>query len=151
NREDDSLAVYSMAFQKGLLKDGKKHLNLVRYYLYREAPYTAARILQRGLDDDIIEPTMENWELLSQSYQMAQEIDRAIEALQKAAALSDDGELFIREAQLHAAADNWAGVQRAAQNAVDKGGLKNPGRAWMMIGMAAYERDETAAALRAMR
>ncbi len=76
---------------------------------------------------------------------------RAIEALQKAAALSDDGELFVREAQLHAAEDNWAGVQRASQNAVDKGGLKNPGRAWMMIGMAAYEREEHAEALRAMR
>ncbi|MEX0900905.1 MAG: hypothetical protein WD081_09490 [Gammaproteobacteria bacterium] len=151
NREDDSLAVYSMAFQKGLLKEGSKHLNLVRYYLYREAPYTAARILQRSIDDGIVEPTKENWELLSQSYQMAQENGRAIAALQKAAALSDDGELYVREAQLHAAEDNWAGVQRASQNAVDKGGLKNPGRAWMMIGMAAYERDEHAAALRAMR
>ena len=151
NRENESLAVYSVANQKGLLTTESRLKNLVSYYLYREAPFNAARILEKGLEDGTIEPTRANWELLSQAYQMAQENDKAIAALQKAAALSDDGELYVREAQLHAATDNWAGVQRAAQQAVEKGGLKNPGRAWMMIGMAAYERGERPAALRALR
>ena len=150
-REDDSLAVYSVAYQKGLLKTEAKIKNLVSYYLYREAPFNAARVLARGMESGVIKPTRENWELLSQAYQMAQENELAIGALQKAAALSDDGELFVREAQLHAAVDNWEGVQRAAEHAVEKGGLENPGRAWMMIGMAAYERGENAAALRALR
>lgn len=150
-REEQSLAVYSVAYQKGLLKTEAKINNLVSYYLYRQAPYQAARILDKAIDDGIVEPTQKNLELLSQAYQMAQENEEAIEALQRAAALSDDGELFVREAQLHAATDNWDGVQRAAQNAVRKGGLKNPGRAWMMVGMAAYERGENAEALRALR
>ena len=150
-REQESLAVYSVAHQKGLLKTEAKVKNLVSYYLYREAPYNAARILERGIENDVVKPTRENWELLSQAYQMAQEHESAIEALQKAAALADDGELFVREAQLHASVDNWEGVQRAAEHAVEKGGLENPGRAWMMIGMAAYERGENAAALRALR
>ena len=115
------------------------------------AALVGVTMLARGMESGVIKPTRENWELLSQAYQMAQENELAIGALQKAAALADDGELFVREAQLHAAVDNWEGVQRAAEHAVEKGGLENPGRAWMMIGMAAYERGENAAALRALR
>lgn len=151
NREDDSLAVLSMAYQRGLLTDERMQMNLVRYYQYRGIPYSAARILQTGIDNNVIEPTEEHWEMLAMSYQAAEEVDRAIRALQNAAALSDDGELYVREAQLHAMSDNWAGVRTAIRNALDKGGLRNPGRAYMMLGIAAFEDRQYPQALEAFR
>jgi tetratricopeptide (TPR) repeat protein len=150
-READALAVLAMAYQQGMLTEESKLMNLVRFYQYRNVPYTAARILRKGIDDGIVEPTEEHWELLSQSYQAAEERQDAIRALQRAAALSDDGELFIREAQLHASVDNWEGVRRAARDGLDKGGLRNTGRAWMMLGIAAFEDRAYQEALRAFR
>lgn len=151
NREADALAVLSVAYQRGLLIDERKIMNLVQMYRYRSVPYSAARILQTGIDNGVIERTEEHWELLSQSYQAAEELDDAIRALQQAAALSDDGELYVREAQLHATTDDWAGVRVAIRNALDKGGLRNPGRAYMMLGIAAFEDRQMQQALDAFR
>ncbi len=150
-RENDSLAVLAMAYQRGLIRDEGKIINLVRFYQYRGAPFNAARIMRKGMDDGIIQPTRQNWELLATTYQAAEERREAIRALQRAAALADDGEIFIREAQLHASVDDWAGVQRAAQDAINKGGLRNPGRAWMMLAIAAYEAKNYQEALRGFR
>lgn len=150
-REAESLAVYSVAYQRGLLEDESKILNLVRYYLFREAPYKAARILQNGLNEGNIESTKENWQLLSDAYSLAQETRESIRALRRAAELADDGELYIREAQLHAAVGDWDGVEAAVGNAIDKGGLRRPGRAWEMRAMAAYERKNLQDALRMFR
>lgn len=151
NREADALAVLSMAYQRGMLTDEQKLLNVVRFYQYRAVPYSAARILQRGIESGVVEPTEENWELLSQSYQAAEEMEDAIRALQRAAALSDDGELYVREAQLHAATDDWASVRTAIRNALDKGGLRNTGRAYMMLGIAAFEDRQYQQSLDAFR
>lgn len=150
-REEDALAVWSMAYRRGLLEEESEILNVVRGYMYRNAPYNGARILRDALEAGHVRPTLQNWELLSQAYQLAQENRSAIGALQRAAAMSPNGELYVREAQLHAAVDNWQGVQTAAANALQKGGLRNPGRAWMMVGMAAYERKQYQEALRAFR
>lgn len=151
NREADALAVLAMAYQRGLLTDEQKLMNVVQMYRYRSAPYSAARILQRGLESGVVESTEENWELLSQAYQSSEEMDDAIRALQRAAALSDDGELFVREAQLHAMTDNWPGVRAAIRNALDKGRLDNPGRANMMLGIAAFEDGQYQQAIDAFR
>lgn len=150
-RDGDALAVMAMAYQRGLLEDERRVMQLVRFYQYRGVPYNAARILRKGMDEGLIEGTRANWELLSQTYQASEETREAIRALQRAAALADDGELYVREAQLHAAIDDWAGVRRAVQNAVDKGGLRNPGRAWMMLGIAAFEDKNYQEALRGFR
>jgi cytochrome c-type biogenesis protein CcmH/NrfG len=59
--------------------------------------------------------------------------------------------LFVREAQLHAMTDNWAGVRTAIRNALDKGRLQNPGRAYMMLGIAAFEDGQHQQSLEAFR
>lgn len=151
NRDADSLAVLSIAHQRGLLTEERKLMNVIQMYRYRAAPYSAARILQRGLDSGVIRPTEENWELLSQAYQAAEERRDAIRALQRAAALSDNGELYVREAQLHASVDDWEGVRTAIRNALDKGRLRNPGRAYMMLGIAAFEDRQYQQSIEAFR
>src|SRR5690606_10855741 len=57
-READSLAVYSIAYQKGLLTTEAKINNLVSYYLYRESPYEAAQILDKAIQDGVVEGTL---------------------------------------------------------------------------------------------
>lgn len=150
-KEAESLAVYSVAYQRGLLKEEAKILNLVRYYMVREAPFKAARILKTALDNGAVEATREHWKLLSDAYNLAQEMKDSIAALRKAAALADDGELYMREAQLHAATDDWAQVEIAVAKAIEKGGLDRPGRAWVYRALAAYEQDKLDDALRMFR
>ncbi len=132
------LAAYEAAFAQGFLTSGSERLLLAQLLLQAEVPYRAGVILARGLDDGLIESDARNWRLLSQAWTMAREPRRAIEALEKAAALSDDGELHARIAQSHADLGEWEQAVAAARTALDRG-VRNPHELRIMTGMALFE------------
>lgn len=54
--------------------------------------------------------------------------------------MSGDGELWLRIARLEVALYEWERAEVAAKAAIEKGGLKNPGSALILEGMAlAYQ------------
>ncbi len=132
------LAAYDMAYQQGFLKRGNEIVLLAQLLLQAEVPYRAGTLLQQGLDDGTIEGTAANWRLLSQAWIMAQEHQKAIASLKKAAELSDDGELHARIAQSYANLGAWQESADAAQAALDRGVAK-PGELHLMRGMAFFE------------
>lgn len=111
-------------------------LTIVNLYLAENLPYQAASLLAAEIDGGRIEPTVRNLELLSQAWYMSAELDRAIPPLAEAAALSESGELYLRLARLHMDAYRWDQASDAARAALDKGGLRQEGHAWLLRGMA---------------
>jgi len=109
---------------------------LVNLFLGAGLPYKAATLLERELDSGRLERGANNLELLSQAWYMSAEMDRAIEPLEEAAELSDDGELYLRLARLHMDAGRWDAAEVAAAAALEKGGLREEGQAWLLRGMA---------------
>ena len=71
-------------------------MTLAQLLMQAEAGYKAARILEKGFADGIVEENESNFRLLSQAWQMAAEYEKAIDPLKKAAKISDDGELDVR-------------------------------------------------------
>ena len=132
------LAAYDMAFQQGYLTSSTEKVVLAQLLLQAEVPFRAGTILQAGLDDGSIEGTAANWRLLSQAWIMAQEHQKAIASLKRAAELSDDGELHARIAQTYANLGAWEDSAAAAQTALDRG-VRNPGELHLMRGMAFFE------------
>ena len=88
-----------------------------------------------------MEADVNNLELLSQAWLMASEPKRAMDPLAKAAELSESGELFLRLARLHMDAYEWDEADAAAKSALDKGGLRQEGHAWLLRGMAAARNE----------
>jgi tetratricopeptide (TPR) repeat protein len=132
------LAAFEAAFAQGYLDGGSELLLLSQLLLQAEVPYRAAMILSKGIEDGSIEGRAQNWRLLSQAWILAQEHRRAIAALTKAAALSDDGELDARIAQSYANLDEWEETISAARVALRKG-VRNFHEMNILIGMAMFE------------
>jgi tetratricopeptide (TPR) repeat protein len=111
-------------------------LMLVNLLLGAEMPYQAATLLSQELDRGRIESTVRNLELLSQAWYLASETQRAIEPLTAAAKLSENGDIYLRLARMHMDAYQWREAANAAQAALEKGGLRKEGEAWLLRGMA---------------
>lgn len=130
-----------LALVESLLDDDRittqSHLKMiVNLYLGENMPYKAARLLSQELESGRVETTVKNLELLSQAWYMSAELDKAIDPLAEAADRSESGELFLRLARLHMDAYRWEEANAAARRALDKGGLRQEGHAWLLRGMA---------------
>ena len=72
---------------------------------------------------------------------------KAVPALMAAAQLSEDGELDAQVAQILLNMERWEDAIAAAQRAVEKGDLRNPGTVHLVMGMAHYNKKEYVLAL----
>lgn len=134
-----ALATMGIAYRNGMTTEERELLNLARMYLFMEIPEEAAQILEDEIRSGRIEANLEHLELLGNAWTQAREMDEAIAALSRAAELAEDGELYVRMAQLQIARGYWADAIDAIENGVRKGDLDKPGRAYLLQGMAAAE------------
>jgi tetratricopeptide (TPR) repeat protein len=134
-REKRSLSALELAYIQDLLNREGELLNLAQSYLYHGIPYRAAQVLTKGLADGVIEEDADHWELLADSWLHAREYNSALEPLQRAASLSDDGNLFVRIGQVHLERDEQKEARAAFEKAIAKGSLDNPGNAYLLLGI----------------
>lgn len=143
------LAVLEAAQVQGYLTKGQDILNLAQAYFVNDVPYKAAVTLAQAIADGKVEANLRNLKLLAQSWVAARETDKAVAALSQAAALSDDGELDAQRAQVLLNAERNDEAMLAAEQALEKGGLKQPGNMHLVIGMAALNKADFNVALKA--
>ena len=141
------IAAIWVAYMQGMLDQEREIMNVAGLLLQEEVPYYAGVILEDAIENDIVEDTSTNLQMLAQAWQLSQEIDRAIPVYQSAAEKSDEGELFFRLAQLYLDKDDCAESVEASDAALDKGGLKNLAQVYLVKGMCEYELDRYTAAL----
>lgn len=146
--QDDarSLAVLELAYQQGLLTSERELTELVHYYRYMDMPYQAGKRLDKALREGAIASTSRHWRLLSDTWLHAKETQYAISAMQRATELAQDAESNLRLAQLAAQAEDWSLVIHAVDQALQIGGLPDPGQARLLKGMAHYRRGDYQAA-----
>ena len=93
--------------------------------LQNELPHRAATYLKQGFDDEVVERTVSNLQTLGQAYQLSAEVDKAIPVYEEAGELAEDGETYDRLALLYLEKDEHDKCITAANNALDKGGVRN--------------------------
>ena len=142
-----SLAVLELAHKQGFLQKERELMNLVNMYLLQGIPYKAARILEAEMNAGRIERSGKNLQKLGEAWMRARETDEALKELEAAARIQKKGVLYLRLAQLHTDKENWRRVIDLANQALSAGGLKNPGDAYMLRGMAQYELKQKKSAL----
>ena len=149
DREDETLALYEAAYDAGWLTGGTEWVQLANLYLNARTPYKAAVVLEKGLADGMIESTQQNWRLLAQALQYAQEHEKALPALERASRLADDGDVDRLLAQSLASLARWEACATAARSAVERGGLDRPDNVNMQLGQCLVNTREYPEARRA--
>jgi tetratricopeptide (TPR) repeat protein len=147
-QDGKALSALELAHAQGFLRTENELVQLANMYMYQGIPHEAAEVLQSGLDKGIIAPTRKHWEALGNAYMEARENDKAIPALQKAADASDGGDIDLRVAYLYLEKEQWDKAADALSNAIRKGDLSDPGMAYLLLGMASYERKQYEDALK---
>ena len=145
--EKTQLAIMEAAYQQGYVTNGGDIFNLAQLYYYHKAPYKGARLMEQALNDGVLEKNLRNLKFLGQSWTLAKEQEKAVPVMAQAADLSDDGELDAQLAQIYLNMESWDNAIEAADNALNKGELRNPGIPYLIKGMALYNKKQYAAAL----
>lgn len=131
---DNYLATLAVAERRELLSSETQYLSLANVYYSEKVPYRAAQILEEGLRKNLIRPSEKNLRFLASCYTVAQEFDKAIAPLQKAAAQAKDGEsdALLGNALFQLA--RWKEAAEALETALNKGGGKQRDTLWLMLG-----------------
>jgi len=116
--------------------------NLAGLLMQEQAPFKAAKVLEHGLKDDIVERSSKNLRALGQAWQLAQEIDKAIPVLEDAAKISDDGRIYDQLAYVYLEADRFSDCVRSADGALDKGGVRKKQSTYFVRGLCQYNGDK---------
>ena len=116
--------------------------NLAGLLMQEEAPYKAAKVLEHGLKDKVLERNSKNLRALGQAWQLAQEVDKAIPVLEDAAKIADDGRIFDRLAYVYLEADRFDDCVRSANGALDKGGVRKKQSTYFVRGLCQYNDDK---------
>jgi tetratricopeptide (TPR) repeat protein len=148
---EHALQIQQLAYAQGLLTEDDELRRLARTYLYHQLPFPAAQVLDRGLAEGRIEPDRKVLELLGNSWIAAREYDRAIEPLQRAAELAEDGRLYLRLGQVRVQREDWKEATGLIRKAIEKGGLDDAGRAHLLLGISYYSDDHPEPALSSFR
>tara|TARA_B100000927_G_scaffold289841_1_gene287269 strand:- start:94 stop:1575 length:1482 start_codon:yes stop_codon:yes gene_type:complete len=154
DREEDYMITLKAAFNKDLLDKEGEFLALAQLLLLSKNPYWAAQVLVAGqnkkvvIKDEktgeektvrVVKDTEKNLKLLADSWRMAQEIDKAIPVLEKAAKMSKEGETYILLGNLYLFEDRIEDSIRAIEAGLKKGKVKSESQAQLVLGQAHFE------------
>ncbi|MBU2977642.1 tetratricopeptide repeat protein [Alteromonas sp. C1M14] len=145
--ERKQLAIMESAYQQGYVTSSADIFNLAQLYYYHKVPYKGAKLMAQAMEEGVLDKNLRNLKFLGQSWTLAKEQDKAIPVMREAAMLSDDGELDAQLAQILLNAERWGEAIEAADRAIDKGELRNPGLVYLVKGMALYNQKQYANAL----
>lgn len=139
NRDKERMGMLDATYVMGALKKDKELLNLAYLYLDKDAPYLSAKILTKGMKSKIIPETKDNLELLANAWIMSSEPNKAAQALEKAAPMSKDGNLYALLARTYVMTEQFGKAASAGNKAIKKGGIKRADQLQVTIGQAYME------------
>jgi tetratricopeptide (TPR) repeat protein len=137
-KESEQLAAMETAYVQGMLDKGTEQVTMAYLYLNGDVPYKAAKVMDKGLKEGVIEDKSKNWEIAGSAWRQAQEVDKSIPAMEKAAAKSDTGELYARLGNIYLDGDQNEKAITAISKGLSRGGVKRPDSARLVLGMAYF-------------
>jgi tetratricopeptide (TPR) repeat protein len=149
--EPRQLAMMETAYLQGMLEKSSELVQMSYLYLNAEVPYPAARVMDQGFKDGLVEEKSKNYELTGSAWRQAQEIAKAIPNMEKAAELSEKGELYSRLGNVYLDGDQHQKAIDAVKKGLAKGGVKRPDQARLVLGMAYFNLGQYNNAKKAFR
>ena len=161
-REKDYMITLKAAHAKDLLDKESEYLALAQLLLLNQNPYWAAKVLESGQKKivtytetvkdkntgketkiektgPVVRDNEKNLKLLADSWRMAQEIDKAIPILEKAAKLSKDGKSYVLLGNLYLAEDRLDKAVDSIKKGLKKGKIDKISQVHLTLGQAYFE------------
>lgn len=141
DKPDDALAILETGASHNLL-DRLPDIGQMSWLRQSSGqPAQAARHLASALENGTIASNAKHWEQLGELWLNARETALAIEAFAKAGEHADNGQPWQRQAELQIHIHEWQGATASLSRAIDKGGLKDVGKAWLLLGYLHLKSD----------
>ncbi|MFT7219908.1 MAG: tetratricopeptide (TPR) repeat protein [Candidatus Azotimanducaceae bacterium] len=143
-REDEThaLATLKLAWATGVLTKETSIKSMVQLSVARGIPEHAARILVKAIDEKLLPPEDTYVELLANAWVNAREDEKAVDAFNHLATLTESGQPLIRVADIYVKNAQWNPAEDALKRALDLGELESAGKAWLMLGIALSEQQK---------
>jgi hypothetical protein len=153
--DDDKkrIETLSVTFAKGYMSSESEYVNLAQSLASIDAPYKGAKVLEKGIQDGVVEETEENLQRLVQLYLLSNEYEMALAPAIKAAEMGETGASYDQLGYIYYMTHDYENTVSAIREALNRGGLENVGDAELFLARALVELDQfdeaTAAARRA--
>ena len=148
--EEQSQFIYAMN-EFGFVNNEGQIINLSGQLFNTEYYWGAAKIIEQGIANGLLESDAEIWSRLAQSYQLARENEMAVDPYVEASELAEDGEMYTRLSSIYINLERFVDAVDALENAFDKGDLDRADQAYLRQARAFLElnrHDEGIAAAR---
>ncbi|MDQ6648210.1 MAG: tetratricopeptide repeat protein [Pseudomonadota bacterium] len=154
----EAIQMMEKARSGGGLKSEGGYVNLAKLYLITgqessdAAPNAkkALQVLEEGMSKGVVKPSADNYVLLAQSSEMANDPGKAMDAYTKAIPLAKDGEPGLRAGRLALSENKNSQAKTLIEQAIGKG-VKSKGKAYMLLAEAERGLKNKPAAVAAMK
>ncbi len=148
-RHERALTTLELVYLQGLFDQENEYVTLAQMYLFNQIPYQAAAVINDGIAKGVVQESPQAWQLLADSLLHARERDRALPPMRRAAELAADGNVYVRLAQILVDREEWGEAREALARAMEKGDLRHPGHAQLLLGIASANEERWGEAQRA--
>ncbi len=132
-----SLAVQMLAKRLDL-GNSDTVLRLANMYRFLNIPYKSAQLLQKSMNDGVIESNFANLEKLADSWLAARENEEAAQTLARMQPMDSSGETDLKLARVLISTEQWSQAAAPLQQSLEKLPEDKRGQAWMLSGMVNY-------------
>lgn len=139
---ENALIVTQLANHAGLLTEASEYQRLADMMMVQNMPYNAGSVMEKAIEDKIIEPGLKEWEGLANMWVAAREFRKAIPVYERAGALADNGNNFQRLGEVNMQINEWDAAATALEKALDKGGLRDAAYVQLILGMSLYNQEK---------
>jgi len=113
-------------------------IRLANMYRFLNIPYKSAQLLQKSMDDGVIERNFKNLEALADSWLAARENEEATQVLARMQSMDQSGETDLKLARVFISMEQWPQAAEPLQQSLEKLPEDKRGQAWMLSGMVNY-------------
>ncbi|QSX38502.1 tetratricopeptide repeat protein [Shewanella sedimentimangrovi] len=130
-----SLATYDLSYRNGFLETAGNVTRYTQLLAQNGSPYRAAKVFEKHLKEGLVESNEKNLSILAGFYHNAKELKEAAGYYGKAAAVNNDGKLYLKQGRLLALDQKYSEAIPVLQKSVEAG-LDNPGEAHFELALA---------------
>jgi len=142
----DAAVAIELPYRAGWFTGEENAIRLAQFLIQAGIPYRAGEVLSAAMQKGEVKSNLQNINLLSNCWLSSKDYEKALKPMRRAADLSPTGDNYLRIAQVYVQREDWPNASDNLRLAIDRGGLKSPGDALLLMGIASYNQKQTAAA-----
>ena len=151
DQEDRRVQALNLAYIAGHIDDEQRYMNLGQSLAGMDIPLSGSKIIEEGLEKEIIEQNQDNLEVAAQMHLIASTFADGLPNALRVAEMSDSGDGWDTVGYIYYVLGDYEEAEEAFEAAIDKGSLSNRADTLMFLARSRLELDDFDGARRAAR